>query len=83
MTSSATVTLDAPPAAEAVDLRLWGGPGWSSAPLADRDDVAVLRIALTELAAAARSTHPSHPCDVSFGRAIVAVLADAEAQLPS
>jgi predicted dehydrogenase len=82
-TSSATVTLAAPPAAEAVDLRLWGEPGQSVAPLADRDDVAALRTALTELAASARSGHPSHPCDASFGRDVVAVLADAEAQVAS
>jgi hypothetical protein len=45
--------------------------------------VAALRTALTELAASARSGHPSHACDASFGRDIVAVLADAEDQLGS
>jgi predicted dehydrogenase len=83
VTSSVTLTLDAPPAAEAVDLRLWGEPGRSVAPLAGRDSVAALRTALTELAASARSGHPSHPCDASFGRDIVAVLADAERQVAS
>jgi predicted dehydrogenase len=82
-TSSATMTLDAPPAAESLDLRLWGEPGRSAAPLADRDVVASLRVALTELAAAARSGHPSHPCDVRFGRDIVAVLAEAERAVAS
>lgn len=83
VTSSATVTLDAPPAAESLDLRLWGEPGRSVAPLADRDVVASLRRALTELAAAARSGHPSHPCDVRFGRDVVAVLAEAERAVAS
>jgi predicted dehydrogenase len=83
VTSSATVTLDAPPAAESLDLRLWGEPGRSVAPLADRDVVASLRVALTELAAAARSGHPSHPCDVRFGRDVVAVLAEAERAVAS
>jgi predicted dehydrogenase len=81
VTSSATLTLDAPPAAESLDLRLWGEPGRSAAPLAGRDVVASLRMALTELAAAARSGHPSHPCDARFGRDVVAVLAEAERQV--
>jgi predicted dehydrogenase len=83
VTSSATVTLDAPPAAEALDLRLWGEPGRSVAPLADRDAVPALRTALTELAASARSGHPRHPCDARFGRDIVAVLAAAAGQVAS
>ena len=81
VTSSATLTLDAPPAAESLDLRLWGEPGRSAAPLAGRDVVASLRVALTELAAAAHSGHPSHPCDARFGRDVVAVLAEAERQV--
>ena len=83
VTSSATMTLDAPPAAESLDLRLWGEPGRSAAPLPGRDVVASLRVALTELAAAARSADPSHPCDVRFGRDVVAVLAEAERQVAS
>jgi predicted dehydrogenase len=82
VTSSATLSLDAPPAADSVELRLWGEPGRSAAPLgSDRDAVAALRVALTELAAGARSGHPGHPCDVRFGRDVVAVLAEAERAL--
>jgi hypothetical protein len=40
-----------------------------------------LRTALTELAANARSGQVSHPCDVSFGREIAHLLADAQRQL--
>jgi predicted dehydrogenase len=83
VTSSVTVTLAAPPAAETLDLQLWGESGRSAAPLAGGDDVAALRIALTELAASARSGHPSHPCDARFGRAIVAILAQAESLVGS
>jgi predicted dehydrogenase len=83
VTSSVTVTLDAPPAAESLDLRLWGKPGRSAAPLAGRDVVASLRVALTELAAGARAGTADHPCDVRFGRDVVAVLAEAERQVAS
>ena len=81
VTSSVTITLGAPPAAESLELRLWGEAGRSDAPLADRDAVAALRLALTELAAGARAGRADHPCDVRFGRDIVAVLADAERQV--
>jgi hypothetical protein len=81
VTSSATVTLSAPPAAEFVDLFLWGTPGRSVAPIAGRDAVAALRVALTELAGNARSGRVDHPCDVRFGAAVVRVLAEAERQL--
>jgi predicted dehydrogenase len=83
VTSSVTVTLDAPPAAESLDLRVWGEPGRSVAPLGDRDSVACLRAALAELAAGARAGTADHPCDVRFGRDIVAVLAHADHQLGS
>jgi predicted dehydrogenase len=83
VTSSVTVTLDAPPAAESLDFRVWGEPGRSVAPLGDRDSVACLRAALAELAAGARAGTADHPCDVRFGRDIVAVLAHADHQLGS
>jgi predicted dehydrogenase len=80
VSSTATVTLSAPEAADTVELYLWGEPGRSMAPLAERDPVAALRVALTELAANARSGRTEHPCDVRFGRDIVRVLAEAERQ---
>jgi predicted dehydrogenase len=83
VTSSVTVTLDAPPAAESLDLRVWGEPGRSAAPRGDRDSVACLRVALAELAATARAGAADHPCDVRFGRDVVAVLAEADRRLAS
>jgi predicted dehydrogenase len=78
--STATVTLSAPPAAACVDLYLWGESGRSSMPIAERDTVAALRVALSELADNARSGRVEHPCDVRFGRDVVRVLAEAERQ---
>jgi predicted dehydrogenase len=81
-TSTATVTLNAPPAADYLALSLWGEPGRSTAPLADRRaPQAALRVALTELAANARSGRVDHPCDAAFGRDVVRVLATAEREI--
>jgi predicted dehydrogenase len=81
-TSTATVTLNAPPAADYLALSLWGEPGRSAAPLTDRGaPQAALRIALTELAANARSGRVDHPCDAAFGRDVVRVLAAAECEI--
>ena len=79
--STATVTLSAPAAADSADLYLWGEPGRSAAPLTVRDPVAALRVALTELAANVRSGRAEHPCDVRFGRAVGRVIAAAERQV--
>jgi predicted dehydrogenase len=81
VSSTATVTLSAPPAADYIDVSLWGEPGRSTAPMPSGDSVPALRIALSELAANARSGRVDHPCDVRFGRDIVHVLAQAERQL--
>jgi predicted dehydrogenase len=83
VTSTATVTLGAPEAAGEFELALWGAPGWSTAPSETPDAVPALRVALTELAANARSGRVDHPCDVRFGRDIGRVLAAAERQLQS
>jgi predicted dehydrogenase len=80
VTSTMTVTLSAPPAAEGVDIWLWGEPGRSAAPVAIGEPVARLRTALTELVASAVSGQP-HPCDVRFGRDVTAIIADAQQQL--
>jgi hypothetical protein len=64
-----------------VELYLWGESGRSAAPMVERDPVAALRVALTELAGVARSGRMEHPCDARFGREIVRVLAEAERQV--
>jgi predicted dehydrogenase len=82
VTSSATLTLGAPPAAEYLSLELWGGPGRSAAPLGgDAEAGPALQVALAELAANARAGRTGHPCDVRFGRDVVAVLAAAEREI--
>lgn len=81
VTSTATVTLSAPSAAESVELYLWGESGRSAAPMAERDPVAALRVALTELATGVSSGRTDHPCDARFGAEVVRVLAEAERQV--
>ncbi len=80
VTSTVTVTLSAPPAAEGFEVYLWGEAGRSALPTVGRDPLPALRTALTELAAGAASGQP-HPCDVHFGRDVVAVLAAAQHHL--
>src|SRR5487761_1049873 len=80
-TSTATLTLGAPEAADGFDLYLWGTRGRLAVPTAADEPRAALRVALTELAGNARSGHLSHPCDVRFGRDVGHVLAEAQRQL--
>jgi predicted dehydrogenase len=80
-TSTVTVTVSAPPSLDGFDLLLWGEPGKSVMPGLGDDPAAVLRVAVTELAANARSGRPAHPCDVHFGAQVTRVLADAQQQL--
>jgi|tagenome__1003787_1003787.scaffolds.fasta_scaffold20978738_5 predicted dehydrogenase len=79
--STATVTLSAPPAASATNLYVWGEAGRSVMPNSGWDPVECLRTALTELLAMAAAGEVRHPCDVRFGRDIGRVLAAAQAQL--
>jgi predicted dehydrogenase len=78
--SAATVTLSAPAAAAGNNLFVWGEAGRSVMPTMPDDPVDALRVAALELAASAESGRP-HPLDVRFGRDVVKVLADAQAQL--
>jgi predicted dehydrogenase len=79
--STATVTLSAPPAASGNNLFVWGEAGRSVIPAGPFDPVEALRTAAAELCAAAESGTLSHPCDIRFGRDVVRVLAAAEASL--
>jgi predicted dehydrogenase len=76
--SALTVTLSAPPAAEYLEVFLWGATGRSAAPREGGDAVTPLRVALGELAGNVSSGQRRHRCDVHFGRDVVALVADAE-----
>jgi predicted dehydrogenase len=78
--SVATVTLSAPEPAAGTSLFVWGEAGRSVMPATPDDPVDALRVAAAELVACAEAGRP-HPCDVRFGRAVVKVLAEAQAQL--
>jgi predicted dehydrogenase len=78
--STATMTLSAPSAASGNNLFVWGGAGRSVMPATPIDFVDALRVAVTELSAAA-ATGRAHPCDARFGGEVVRVLAAAQAQL--
>lgn len=77
--STATVTLSAPPPAAGTNLFVWGEAGRSVMPAGPVDAVPALGVALSELAATAAGD-PPHPCDVRFGREVVRVLTAAQAQ---
>ena len=79
--STATVTLSAPPAASGSNLFVWGEAGRSVMPSTPFDPVQALRTAAAELVASASTPRPAHPCDVGFGREVLRVLAAAQAHL--
>jgi predicted dehydrogenase len=79
-TSTATLTLSAPQAASGFRLEVWGDHGLSALP-GPADAVVALRVAISELAANARSGVTAHPCDVAFGRNVTGVLAAAQRYL--
>ena len=79
-TSTATMTLFAPPAAAGSELTLWGPGGITSMPRrTEVDEVSALAVAAQQLAESAE-TGRSHPLDVRMGARVVEVLADAERQ---
>jgi predicted dehydrogenase len=79
--SAVAVTLRASEAADGSDVWLWGETGRTRAPEETSQPVRALSLALTELAANARSGQPRHDCDVLFGQAVGAILADAQRQI--
>ena len=82
-TSTASLTLNAPPAAVNVELCLWGPQGVSTMPRGGSSTEDAYAIALGELLSNIAAGESSHPCDVHFGAAIVRTLADAEGQIAS
>jgi predicted dehydrogenase len=77
--STMTLSLAAPDAARTWEVVFVGWHGWASVP-SGGDAVEAYRRAVAELARTAVEGRTDHPCDVRFGREVVAVLAEAEAQ---
>jgi hypothetical protein len=81
VTSTALLTLFAPPAAAGFEAAVWGDAGVSPMPVRpDRSLSDLLAIAAQELVESALSGAP-HEVDVNFGARIVELLADAQAQI--
>jgi predicted dehydrogenase len=81
VTSTASLTLFAPPAAAGFEAAVWGDVGVSAMPARpDRPLSDLLAIAAQELVECALSGAP-HEVDVTFGARIVELLADAQAQI--
>jgi predicted dehydrogenase len=81
VTSTASLTLFAPPAAAGFEAAVWGDAGVSPMPeRPDRSLSDLLAIAAQELVESALTGAP-HEVDVTFGARIVELLADAQAQI--
>jgi len=81
VTSTASLTLFAPPAAAGFEAAVWGDVGVSPMPARpDRPPSELLATAAQELVESALTGTP-HGVDVTFGARIVELLADAQAQI--
>jgi predicted dehydrogenase len=81
VTSTASLTLFAPPAAAGFEAAVWGDAGVSLMPShPDRPRSELVAIAAQELVESALSGAP-HEVDVTFGARVVELLADAQAQI--
>ncbi len=76
--SHLTLTVDASPAAAGFHTEFSGPDGTVPVPRFDVPATTALGVAVDELLADVAAGRPSHPCDVRFGREVVAVLARAE-----
>ncbi|GAB3728121.1 Gfo/Idh/MocA family protein [Nocardiopsis nanhaiensis] len=79
---SYSVTLDAAPESGDFSVDLYGESGWRSVPGGDRSPVEAFGAAIDRLVSQVERG-PGDPCDVRFGRDVVAVLAAAEASVRS
>ncbi|KRA24574.1 hypothetical protein ASD65_09240 [Microbacterium sp. Root61] len=80
-TSTASMTLRAPDAADGFSTLLWGVDGRQEITVDDVDAKTAFVTAYEDLARLIESGDRAHECDVRFGRDVVRVLAEAEAQI--
>jgi predicted dehydrogenase len=76
--STMALTLDAPPAAASSEFVFYGASGVAPVPAGEGTLVAAFSIAVDQLVAGAATGVTDHPCDVSFGRDVVAILEAAD-----
>jgi predicted dehydrogenase len=79
-TSTASLSLFAPPAGSNFETGVWGETGTALLPPSETPAVESYRVAAQELVEAAESGE-SHPVDVAFGTRVVELLASAEEQV--
>jgi predicted dehydrogenase len=76
--STLVLSQTVPPAAEGIDLRLWGREGRAEVPAFRLDHLAALEAAVGQFVELVAAGATEHPCDVRLGRDSVAVLDAAE-----
>lgn len=77
-TSTMALTLNAPTAATTREFVFYGTRGIITVPDGDTDTLTAFHRAIGQLVAAIQAGTAGHPCDVRFGREVVAVLAAAD-----
>ena len=79
--STSTLTLSAPDAADGFSLMVWGSEGRSHLPVDEVDSLVALTRAADDLVGLVASGERTHRADLSTGRAVLGVLAEAQRQL--
>ena len=79
--STCTLTLSAPEAADGFTLMVWGAGGRSHLPIAEVDSQKAHAVAVQDLVALARSGGREHRANLATGRDVLRVLAAAQRQL--
>ncbi|HUH08381.1 MAG TPA: Gfo/Idh/MocA family oxidoreductase [Egibacteraceae bacterium] len=80
--STLSLSLSVPPAASITDFAVYGPSGFEPMPDLDTTAVEAFGHALAQLRANVDTGQTAHPCDVRFGREVVAILQTAQEQLP-
>lgn len=76
--STLSVTLDAAPAASVHEVAFHGDRGFATVPRGEGGPVEAFTAAIDQLRDTAAEGRADHPCDVRFGREVVAILEAAE-----
>ncbi|MGH3389704.1 MAG: Gfo/Idh/MocA family protein [Actinomadura sp.] len=76
--STLSVTLDAAPAASMHEVEFHGDRGFATVPRGEGGPVEAFTAAIDQLRDTAAEGRTDHPCDVRFGREVVAILEAAE-----